>query len=86
MTIDRGLPEQDVAGKLARLTELEATMSALRHDLRGMLAPAFLVVDRLLAHSDPKVVKAGQTVVKAIERAEQRLVATRLPAQKQLLG
>ena len=86
MMIDGGLAAQDVAGKLARLLELEAMMSALRHDLRGMLAPALLVVDRLLAHSDPKVVKAGETVAKAIERADQRLVATRPPAKEQRLG
>ncbi|MBV8913386.1 MAG: hypothetical protein JOZ05_10155 [Acetobacteraceae bacterium] len=42
-----------------------------------MLAPALLVSDRLLAHSDPKVVKAGETVVKAIRRAEERLAATK---------
>lgn len=80
------LPDEDVGAKLARLTELEATMSVLRHDLRGMLAPALLVVDRLLAHSDPKVVKAGETVVKSIKRAEERLVATRLPAKQRLFG
>ena len=83
MTTDKGTPptvDQEVAGKLARLAELEATTSTLRHDLRGMLAPALLVVDRLLAHSDPKVVKAGETVVKAVKRAEERLVATRPPA------
>ncbi len=74
-------PDQDMTGKLARLTDLEATTSRLRHDLRGMLAPALLVVDRLLAHSDPKVVKAGETVLKSIKRAEERLVATRPAAQ-----
>lgn len=81
-----GAPDQDVDAKLARLAELEATMSALRHDLRGMLAPAFLVVDRLLAHSDPNVVKAGKTVVEAIKRAEERLVATRPPTKQRLFG
>lgn len=89
MMTDRGPPatlDQDVAGKLARLAELEATTSRLRHDLRGVLAPALLVVDRLLAHSDPKVVKAGETVVKAIKRAEERLGATRLPAQERFFG
>lgn len=89
MMTDQGVPatpDQDVAGKLARLAELEATTSRLRHDLRGVLAPALLVVDRLLAHSDPKVVRAGETVVKAIRRAEERLVATRLPAQERLFG
>lgn len=81
-----GTTDHDVDAKLARLVELEATMSVLRHDLRGMLAPALLVVDRLLAHSDPKVAKAGETVVKAIKRAEERLVATRLPAKQRLFG
>jgi hypothetical protein len=81
-----GTPDQDVADKLARLAELEETTSTLRHDLRGMLAPALLVVDRLLEHSDPKVVKAGETVAKAIERAEERLVATRAPARERCFG
>ncbi len=61
-------------------------MSALRHDLRGMLAPALLVVDRLLAHSDPNVAKTGKTVVEAIKRVEERLVATRLPSKQRLFG
>jgi hypothetical protein len=86
MMTDQEVPNQDVVGKLARLAELEAAMSLLRHDLRGMLAPALIVVDRLLNHSDPKVAKAGETVVKAITRAEQRLAATRPPTQKRLLG
>ena len=47
-----------------------------------MLAPALLVVDRLLEHSDPKVARAGATVLKAIERVEQRLVAMRASAQE----
>jgi len=81
-----GLPDEDVGAKLARLAELEATMSVLRHDLRGMLAPALLVVDLLLAHSDPKVVKAGETVMKAIRRAEERLAATRPTAQERRFG
>ena len=72
-----GSPDPEIARKLARLAELEAATSSLRHDLRGMLSPALLVVDRLLAHSDPKVVKAGETVVRSIKRAEERLVAMR---------
>jgi len=77
---------EDVVGKLARLAELEATTSSLRHDLFGLLAPALLVADRLLAHTDSKVVKAGETVVKAIKRAEERLGATRPPAQERRFG
>lgn len=68
-----GTPDQDIVGKLARLAELEATISTLRHDLSGMLAPALLVVDRLLAYPDPKMMQAGETVLKAITQAEARL-------------
>ena len=69
--------DPDIDRRLKRLAELEAATSSLRHDLRGMLAPALLVVDRLLGHPDPKVVKAGETVVKAVRRAEARLLETR---------
>lgn len=69
--------DNDLAAKLARLAALEATTSALRHDLRGILAPALLVADRLLAHDDPKVVKAGDIVVKSVRRAEARLQETK---------
>jgi hypothetical protein len=72
-----GTNDPEIARKLQRLAELEAATASLRHDVRGMLAPALLVTDRLLAHSDPKVVKAGETVVKAVRRAEERLIATR---------
>lgn len=69
--------DQDVEPALKRLAELEATTASLRHDLRGTLAPALLVADRLLAHADPKVVKAGETIVKAVRRAEALLRETR---------
>ncbi|HYZ63802.1 MAG TPA: hypothetical protein VE650_15250 [Acetobacteraceae bacterium] len=69
--------DPEIARKLKRLEELEAATASLRHDVRGMLAPALLVTDRLLAHSDPKVVRAGETVVKAVRRAEERLIETR---------
>ncbi len=70
--------DPEIARKLQRLTELEEAFSSLRHDIRGMLAPALLVTDRLLSHADPKVVRAGETVMKAVRRAEERLNATRL--------
>lgn len=63
--------------KLQRLAALEAAASSLRHDVRGMLAPALLVTDRLLASPDPKIVRAGETIIKAIRRAEARLLETR---------
>ena len=75
-----GVLGREVARQRARFTALEATTSSLRHDLRGMLSPALLVSDRLLAHSDPKVVRAGETIVRAITRASERLVETRAAA------
>ncbi|GAC1341809.1 MAG: hypothetical protein NVSMB18_14680 [Acetobacteraceae bacterium] len=69
--------DPEVASKLARLAELETSTASLRHDVRGMLAPALLVTDRLLANADPKVVRAGEIVIKAVRRAEERLNATR---------
>ena len=71
------MTDEDVAKKLERLAALEATTSTLRHDLRGILAPALLVADRLLAHSDPVVVRVGETVVKTVRRAEARLKETK---------
>ncbi len=67
----------EIERKLRRLAELETATASLRHDLRGILAPSLLIADRLLAHADPKVVKAGETVVKSVRRAEQRLLETR---------
>ena len=71
------MTDEETAAKLKRLAALEATISSLRHDLRGMLSPALLVADRLLAHTDPIVVRAGETVVKAIKRADARLDETK---------
>ncbi len=68
---------EDTVEKLQRLAALEVATASLRHDLRGILAPALLVADRLLAHADPKVVRAGETVVKSVRRAEQRLQDTK---------
>lgn len=66
-----------VEAKLERLAALEAATSSLRHDIRGMLSPALLVADRLLAHADPLVVRAGDTIVKSVRRAEARLKETK---------
>ncbi len=61
---------EDVVGKLARLAELEATTSSLRHDLFGLLAPALLVTDRLLARSQEAEVKERllQGTAQSVER------------------
>lgn len=59
------------------LPELEAAMASLRHDLRGNLTTALLVADRLCMHADPRVVKAGETLVSVMMQAEERLSAAR---------
>jgi len=63
----------------ARLAELEALTSSLRHDLRGALSPALMVTDRLLASADPAIVRAGQAVARSIDRASRLLNDTRAP-------
>lgn len=68
-----GTPGVEVARRLARLTELEATASSLQHDLRGMLTSALLVTDALRAHLDRNVAQAGEVVVVAIARVIERL-------------
>ncbi len=71
--------DRDLAQQLARLAALEAATSSLRHDLRGILSAAMLVSDRLITHSDPKVVRAGETIIMAVNRATERLAQTRPP-------
>ncbi len=53
----------------ARLSEVEARAASLRHDLRGVLSPALMVTDRLLGNPDPAVQRAGQAVIRSVERA-----------------
>ncbi len=45
------------------------THRRLRHDIRGALSPALLTADRLLTHTDPAVQRAGDVMVRAIEKA-----------------
>ena len=44
-------------------------MSLLRHELRGALSPALMVSDRLLRSEDPLIRRAGDAVVRSVERA-----------------
>ncbi len=73
-------PSVAEAGLRDRLQQLEAAASTLRHDLRGVLSPALMVSDRLTTHSDPAIKRAGEAVVKSVERATALLTATKLPA------
>jgi hypothetical protein len=75
---------RDVQAKLdqaasaqVRLAGIEADLSLLRHDLHGILAPALLTADRLTGHADPVIRKAGDIVVRTVERATARLAATK---------
>ncbi len=52
-----------------RLAVLEREMSLLRHELRGALSPALMVSDRLLRSEDPLIRRAGEAVVRSIDRA-----------------
>ncbi len=62
----------------ANLAELRAHLSGLRHDVRGILSPAMLVADKLLAHAEPGVRRAGEVVVRTVDRATGRLGETQL--------
>lgn len=61
----------------ARLDSYRAEVSALRHDLRGVLSPAMMMTDRLLSHEDPAVQRAGAAVVRSIERATALLASNK---------
>ncbi len=54
--------EREVAGGME-------AQRRLRHDLRGALSPALLTADRLISHADPKVRRAGEIIVKSVDRA-----------------
>ncbi len=61
-----------------RLTAIETQAAALRHDLHGILSPALLTADRLLNSPDPSVRRAGEVVVRTVERATARLAETKM--------
>jgi signal transduction histidine kinase len=60
-------PTPDAA--LQQLDEYRRHTAAMRHDLRGVLSPALMMSDRLLGHADPAVQRAGNAVVRSIDRA-----------------
>jgi hypothetical protein len=65
-------------GAIAQLAELQTQVASLRHDLNGILSPALLTADRLLDHSDPSMRRAGEVIVRTVDRATARLAATKL--------
>jgi hypothetical protein len=62
-----------------RLAVLEREMSLLRHELRGALSPALMVSDRLLRSDDPLIRRAGDAVVRSIDRATALIGQDRAP-------
>lgn len=56
-----------------QLANRAETHRRLRHDLRGALSPALLTADRLINHDDPKVRRAGEIMVKSVDRASSLL-------------
>ena len=67
----------DCAVAIGRLAEMEAHTATLRHDIRGILSPALLTADRLLNHADPGVKRAGELMVRTVERTTARLAETK---------
>ncbi len=68
--LEKPAPEPDPASEGAAIT-------ALRHDLRGILSPAMLIADRLVSHDDPSVQRAGDLINRTVERAAARLAETK---------
>ena len=56
--------------------QLEALVSSLRHDLRGVITPASLIGDQLRKHSDPAVQRAGTRIGETVRRVLEKLDAT----------
>ncbi len=53
----------------ARLAALGTAVAKVNHDLRGILSPAMLTAERLQSHADPGVKRAGDVLMRAVERA-----------------
>src|ERR1700712_3201607 len=58
-----------VLGRNARLVSVGTSVSKIGHDLRNVLAPALLMSERLEAHSDPSIRRAGEVIMNSVERA-----------------
>jgi hypothetical protein len=61
----------------ARIDAIEQQIAGLRHDLRGALSPALIMSDRLVDSTDPAIRRAGEAVVRSIEKAAALLAASK---------
>ena len=76
----RQVPPPDRSAEQSMADQIETfrtESSALRHDMRGVLSPALMMSDRLLKHPDAAVQRAGQAVVRSIERATALLASNK---------
>ena len=53
----------------ARLAALGSAVARISHDLRGILAPALLTAERLQNHQDAAVQRAGEILLRTVDRA-----------------
>jgi len=53
----------------ARLAALGSAVARISHDLRGILAPALLTAERLQIHQDSSVQRAGEILLRTVDRA-----------------
>jgi signal transduction histidine kinase len=53
----------------SRLAALGTVVAKVSHDMRGVLTPVLLQADRLGKHADPSVRRAGESLVRSVERA-----------------
>jgi signal transduction histidine kinase len=60
----------------ARLAAIGAAVAKVGHDMRGILSPALLTAERLQMSKEPSVKKAGDVLVRAVERATALLRGT----------
>ncbi len=60
----------------ARLAALGTAVAKVSHDLRGILSPALLTAERLQASADPTVRRAGDLLVRTVERATELVKST----------
>ncbi len=52
-----------------KLEDQKHALSALRHDLRGLLSPAMLAADQMSMHSDPHVRSCAERILESLDRA-----------------
>jgi hypothetical protein len=70
------LDEHHAVGEPERIAQLEALVSSLRHDLRGVITPAALIGDQLRKNGDPAVQRAGGRIGETVRRVLEKLDAT----------